>query len=78
VFRKFNIVSSLQDELRDEACLIFHTLLKYMGDMPSRRTRTGNELTDLIFEGPLKHVKTAKTFKICPFFYLKYVIYRRF
>ncbi len=27
-----------------------------MGDLPSRRTRTGNELTDQIFEGPLKHV----------------------
>ncbi|KAG1715052.1 Myosin-VIIa [Nymphon striatum] len=26
-----------------------------MGDLPSRRTRTGNELTDQIFEGPLKH-----------------------
>jgi hypothetical protein len=29
-----------------------------MGDLPSRRTRTGNELTDQIFEGPLKHVIT--------------------
>jgi myosin-7 len=35
--------------------LIFHAMLKYMGDLPSRRTRTGNELTDQIFEGPLKH-----------------------
>lgn len=31
-------------------------LLKYMGDLPSRRTRTGNELTDQIYDGPLKHV----------------------
>jgi hypothetical protein len=36
--------------------MIFHAQLKYMGDLPSRRTRTGNELTDQIFEGPLKHV----------------------
>ena len=26
-----------------------------MGDLPSRRSRTGNELTDQIFDGPLKH-----------------------
>ncbi|KAH9370709.1 hypothetical protein HPB48_013984 [Haemaphysalis longicornis] len=26
-----------------------------MGDLPSRRTRSGNELTDQLFEGPLKH-----------------------
>merc|ERR550532_916705 len=44
-----------KDELREESCLIFHAVLKYMGDLPSRRTRTGNELTDQIFEGPLKH-----------------------
>jgi len=44
-----------KEELRDEACLTFHAILKYMGDLPSRRTRTGNELTDQIFEGPLKH-----------------------
>ena len=36
--------------------MCFHAILKYMGDLPSRRTRTGNELTDQIFEGPLKHV----------------------
>merc|ERR1719429_195843 len=44
-----------KDELRQEACMGFHAILKYMGDLPSRRTRTGNELTDQIFEGPLKH-----------------------
>jgi len=44
-----------KDELREESCSIFHAILKYMGDLPSRRTRTGNELTDQIFEGPLKH-----------------------
>ena len=37
--------------------MVFHAILKYMGDLPSRRTRTGNELTDQIFEGPLKHVR---------------------
>ena len=45
-----------KDELAQEACMCFHATLKYMGDLPSRRTRTGNELTDQIFEGPLKHV----------------------
>ena len=44
-----------KDELAQESCLCFHATLKYMGDLPSRRTRTGNELTDQIFEGPLKH-----------------------
>jgi len=44
-----------KDELAQEACMCFHATLKYMGDLPSRRTRTGNELTDQIFEGPLKH-----------------------
>ena len=39
--------------------MVFHAILKYMGDLPSRRTRTGNELTDQIFEGPLKHVRNA-------------------
>uniref|UniRef100_A0A1I8FLZ1 MyTH4 domain-containing protein n=1 Tax=Macrostomum lignano TaxID=282301 RepID=A0A1I8FLZ1_9PLAT len=29
--------------------------LKYMGDHPSKRSRAGNELTDQIFEPPLKH-----------------------
>lgn len=29
-----------------------------MGDLPSRRTRTGNELTDQVYDGPLKHVST--------------------
>jgi hypothetical protein len=29
----------------------------YMGDAPSRRSRLGMELTDVIFEGPLKHVR---------------------
>ena len=25
-----------KDELREEACIIFHAQLKYMGDLPSR------------------------------------------
>ena len=32
-------------------------ILKYMGDHPSKRSRTGNELTDQIFEPPLKWVR---------------------
>ena len=51
-----------KDELAGEACLGFHAILKYMGDLPSRRTRTGNELTDQIFEGPLKHVSNAYSY----------------
>ncbi|KAK7804067.1 hypothetical protein U0070_022378 [Myodes glareolus] len=31
-----------------------HTLSRYMGDYPSKRTRSVNELTDQIFEGALK------------------------
>ena len=45
-----------KDELSQEACMIFTAILKYMGDLPSRALRTSNELTDQIFEGPLKHV----------------------
>lgn len=43
-----------KEELSTEACLAFNAILKYMGDLPSRRTRSGNDLTDTIFEGPLK------------------------
>ncbi|NXN24263.1 MYO7A protein, partial [Nycticryphes semicollaris] len=50
------------EELSQEACMAFidilplpeGTLLKYMGDYPSKRTRSVNELTDQIFEGALK------------------------
>ena len=41
-----------KDELAQESCLCFHATLEYMGNLPSRRTRTGNELTNHIFEGP--------------------------
>ena len=59
---KFPLLKKLmnKDELREESCSIFHAILKYMGDLPSRRTRTGNELTDQIFEGPLKHVSSCE------------------
>ena len=43
-----------KEELSQEACYAFNAILKYMGDLPSRRTRSGNDLTDQIFEGPLK------------------------
>ena len=43
-------------ELVDEACECFVSILKYMGDHPSTRKRIGNELTDQIFEAPLKNV----------------------
>ena len=35
-------------------------ILKYMGDLPSRRSRASNELTDQIFEAPLKHVSKPR------------------
>ncbi|XP_066225342.1 unconventional myosin-VIIa isoform X2 [Saccopteryx leptura] len=42
------------EELSQEACMAFIAMLKYMGDYPSKRTRSVNELTDQIFEGSLK------------------------
>lgn len=44
-----------KDELADEACFAFNAILKYMGDLPTKRPRLGNEYTDLIFDGPLKN-----------------------
>ncbi|CAH0726126.1 unnamed protein product, partial [Brenthis ino] len=44
-----------KEELAEEACFAFAALLKYMGDLPSKRPRIGNEYTDHIFDGPLKH-----------------------
>ena len=43
------------EQLSQEACIAFNCILKYMGDLPSKRQRNGNELTDQIFEAPLKH-----------------------
>lgn len=45
----------LKEELAEEACFAFAAILKYMGDLPSKRPRIGNEITDHIFDGPLKH-----------------------
>ncbi|XP_061103707.1 unconventional myosin-VIIa-like isoform X1 [Conger conger] len=42
------------EDLSQEACMVFISILKYMGDYPSKRVRSVNELTDLIFEGALK------------------------
>uniref|UniRef100_A0A8C3KAC2 Myosin VIIA n=1 Tax=Calidris pygmaea TaxID=425635 RepID=A0A8C3KAC2_9CHAR len=46
------------EELSQEACMAFIDILpmpgRYMGDYPSKRTRSVNELTDQIFEGALK------------------------
>ena len=39
-----------------EACSAFSAILKYMGDLPTRRPRAGTEYTDKIFSGPLKNV----------------------
>uniref|UniRef100_A0AAY4CZV6 Myosin VIIAa n=1 Tax=Denticeps clupeoides TaxID=299321 RepID=A0AAY4CZV6_9TELE len=50
------------EELSQEACMLLNhfylnlcaPIMKYMGDYPSKRTRSVNELTDQIFEGALK------------------------
>ncbi|XP_048837156.1 myosin VIIAa isoform X3 [Brienomyrus brachyistius] len=42
------------EELSQEACMAFIAVMKYMGDYPSKRMRSVNELTDHIFEGALK------------------------
>uniref|UniRef100_A0A8C5VW67 Unconventional myosin-VIIa n=1 Tax=Microcebus murinus TaxID=30608 RepID=A0A8C5VW67_MICMU len=41
------------EELSQEACMAFIDI-RYMGDYPSKRMRSVNELTDQIFEGALK------------------------
>ncbi|KAK9510245.1 hypothetical protein O3M35_005070 [Rhynocoris fuscipes] len=43
-----------KEELAEEACYAFTAILKYCGDLPAKR-RIGNEYTDHIFDGPLKH-----------------------
>jgi len=45
------------EELAVEACAAFTAVLKYMGDLPTRRTRASTEYTDKIFNGPLKNVR---------------------
>lgn len=44
-----------KEELTVQACIMYHHILMYMGDIPGRRSRLGMELTDVIFDGPLKH-----------------------
>ncbi|XP_059483343.1 myosin-VIIa [Neocloeon triangulifer] len=44
-----------KEELAEEACFAFSSILKYMGDWPSRRARNSSELTDNMYDGPLKH-----------------------
>jgi len=43
-----------KEELAHQACVTYHTILRYMGDIPGRHSRLGIELTDNIFDGPLK------------------------
>ncbi len=50
-----------KEELAHQACVTFHTILVYMGDLPGRQSRVGLELTDLIFTGPLKQVSTRQS-----------------
>ncbi|CAG4997712.1 unnamed protein product [Parnassius apollo] len=54
---KLPLLKKLQakEELAEEACFAFTAIMKYMGDLPSKRPRIGNEYTDHIFDGPLKH-----------------------
>lgn len=54
-------------ELSEEACECFLNILKYMGDHPSTRKRIGNELTDNIFEPPLKNVNITLSFLVLLF-----------
>ncbi|XP_055346543.1 myosin-VIIa-like [Paramacrobiotus metropolitanus] len=44
----------VKDELSQEACSAFQAIMKYMGDLPSKKSRVSNELTDQIFEKALK------------------------
>ncbi|CAG2068533.1 unnamed protein product, partial [Timema podura] len=42
-------------ELAEDACHAFSAILKYMGDLPTRRSRGGVEYTDIIFRVALKN-----------------------
>uniref|UniRef100_A0A0M3IQF6 MyTH4 domain-containing protein n=1 Tax=Ascaris lumbricoides TaxID=6252 RepID=A0A0M3IQF6_ASCLU len=44
-----------KEEPSQEAVIAYMAIMKYMGDHPSRKLRTGIELTDIIFRGPLKY-----------------------
>ncbi|KAM5165557.1 unconventional myosin-VIIb [Mantella aurantiaca] len=41
-------------DLRDYACQAFTAVMKYMGDYPSKQSRSQVELTDQIFSGPIR------------------------
>ena len=51
-----------------QAVLIYQGILRYMGDMPGRQSRVGIELTDLIFDGPLKQASSC--LPLCGLFWL--------
>lgn len=55
-------LESKNSEINGLAISAFNCCLKYMGDLPFRRNRSGafNELTDEIFSGPLKYVSVNK------------------
>ncbi|KAL1490407.1 hypothetical protein ABEB36_013111 [Hypothenemus hampei] len=42
------------EEASKEACNIFTSILRYMGDLPAPKARFANEYTDQIFSAPLK------------------------
>ncbi|XP_025078690.1 myosin-VIIa-like isoform X2 [Pomacea canaliculata] len=44
-----------KEELSTDACSCFLSILKYMGDHPSRKGRVANEFTDQIFEASLRN-----------------------
>lgn len=52
------LLKKLQNKegVAEEACFVFTSALKYMGDIPHKRSKIGNELTDQIFDPPLKQV----------------------
>jgi myosin VIIa len=59
------LLKKLQEklELSEEACASFMNILKYMGDhQTGLRRRASNELTDAIFDPPLKHVRAIRDF----------------
>ena len=57
-----------KEELAVQAVLIYQGILRYMGDMPGRQSRVGIELTDLIFDGPLKQASSC--LPLCGLFWL--------
>ena len=66
-----------KEELSHEAIFAFQASLKYMGDIPYRRARSANELTDQIFEGPLKHVSNIPITRIINLKHLRIVVFMK-